>query len=169
MLLSTHFCSDPRIVELGNRDAYLFIRAFSYSSQWNLPTLKPTHLRFCGVNVKAAARFAELGLALLEEDGSLTWACDDLARFAHVTRRGELREGGYTYLIQAGDDGPVKIGSTYKRPDERLRALQTGSSEPLRLLKVLEGAHHERHLHARFAQFRTRGEWFDAQILDWFE
>lgn len=167
MLLNSNAWDDPRLVELTAREFALFIHAFTYSSRWNRATLTPRLLRHVGVTAKVAARFAHVGLALLEDDGSLTWACDEIARFGGGDRRESAARGaGYTYLIQAGKNGDVKIGSTHGSPTERLRALQTGSSEPLRLVKVLEGAHLEVELHALYAPFRTRGEWFQRQILD---
>jgi hypothetical protein len=64
----------------------------------------------------------------------------------------------YTYFIQAGADGPIKIGST-RNLVVRLRTLATIVPVPLRLLGVMRG-NHENHCHARLAAFRSHGEWF---------
>ena len=64
----------------------------------------------------------------------------------------------YTYFVQAGTDGPIKIGST-RNLVVRLRTLATLVPVPLQVLGVMKG-NHERHCHTRFAAFRTHGEWF---------
>lgn len=66
----------------------------------------------------------------------------------------------FVYFVQAGDDGPVKIGLA-KEPLRRVSSLQTGSPVPLRLRHVVPGDHAlERALHRRFAEARVAGEWF---------
>lgn len=68
----------------------------------------------------------------------------------------------YVYAIRAGEDGPVKIGTTINDPRRRLAELQTGAHEQLSLIwHYFGGLLAERHLHAMFADFRLRGEWFD--------
>lgn len=73
---------------------------------------------------------------------------------------------GWVYFIQhGGPEGAIKIGTTSGNPHARLRALQTGAPEPLRLLAAVPGdARLERELHAKFEALRTRegGEWFAA-------
>lgn len=66
------------------------------------------------------------------------------------------------YFIQADDPiNHIKIGFTDGDPAIRLRALQTGSSVPLRLLLSHPGTTaDEAALHARFAAARLSGEWF---------
>ncbi len=71
------------------------------------------------------------------------------------------------YLIQAGRDGPVKIGRG-RDPLRRLATLQSASPEHLRLIGVVSGgAVAERTLHDRFRSSRIRGEWFrlNAEML----
>jgi Meiotically up-regulated gene 113 len=64
------------------------------------------------------------------------------------------------YVIRIGDDGPCKIGSATD-PVRRLRHLQTGQPQRLRLLHVFRGgAEEEAALHRRFAAVRISGEWF---------
>jgi hypothetical protein len=64
------------------------------------------------------------------------------------------------YFIQSGDTGPVKIGFT-KDVRQRISALQTGHSAPLRLLHLFDGTEtDEAALHVRFAAHRLIGEWF---------
>jgi hypothetical protein len=64
------------------------------------------------------------------------------------------------YFIQAGDDGPVKIGLA-RDVWKRLSNLQTGVPTRLRLLGIIDGsAQKEKLLHRQFAAHRLRGEWF---------
>lgn len=72
---------------------------------------------------------------------------------------GEL---GSVYFIQAGEDGPVKIGWTGAAIAKRLGALQPGNWLDLRIIGSIpnqiidtEAAWHE-----RFAEHRIRSEWF---------
>lgn len=66
----------------------------------------------------------------------------------------------FAYAIQAGENGPVKIGLA-KNPRERLATLQTGNHEELRGLaawRVLPIE--EKLLHDEFRHAHIRGEWF---------
>ena len=65
----------------------------------------------------------------------------------------------YTYLVQACDGGPVKIGSS-DSPADRLRGLQTGN--PRDLMIALLTCIPEAELHRRYADRHIRGEWFYA-------
>lgn len=71
------------------------------------------------------------------------------------------------YFIQQGDDGPIKIGRTENLP-QRMRELQVGNPELLRLLGVIP---EEAELQALFGNLRVRGEWFkpESQILDFIQ
>lgn len=57
----------------------------------------------------------------------------------------------------------MKIGSTTKDPNVRLKSLQTGSPVRLRVIAVKRGIHHEHDLHELFAPHRLEGEWFSEQ------
>lgn len=72
----------------------------------------------------------------------------------------------FTYFIQRGDSGPIKIGKS-SCPRQRIRDLATASAEPLRLLAVIDGDH-EAELHAKHGEHRMCGEWFvpSAAVLD---
>lgn len=66
------------------------------------------------------------------------------------------------YFIQAGLDGPIKIGHS-RNVTKRLRKLQMSSPVQLRLIHVEPGGElRERELHEQFATARTHGEWFNA-------
>ena len=65
------------------------------------------------------------------------------------------------YVIGTPGSAIVKIGHAAS-PDERLRTLQTGNPALLAVLWSHEGdSELEGHLHATFADYRVRGEWFD--------
>lgn len=68
----------------------------------------------------------------------------------------------FVYFIQAGDDGPVKIGIAAD-PQKRLDEMQIGNHADLVLIAYRPGGlQMERELHARLASGRIRGEWFAA-------
>jgi hypothetical protein len=75
--------------------------------------------------------------------------------------------GGTVYYIRSGEDGPVKIGWTGGTVESRLRALQTGNSQQLRIVGLFPGhtQAEERQLHAQLSGFRLQGEWFEPQVL----
>lgn len=71
---------------------------------------------------------------------------------------------GWTYAIQEGDDGPVKVGRSTS-PLSRLSELQCGNPRPLRLVHAWPGVGHEDRLHRAHADLHVSGEWFAAAIL----
>ena len=70
------------------------------------------------------------------------------------------------YLIQMGDDGPVKIGIS-TNIKSRLNELQTGCPKKLKLIKILpfKTYEEEEELQQKFKKYRIRGEWFSKDIL----
>ncbi|MFJ3637556.1 GIY-YIG nuclease family protein [Streptomyces sp. NPDC090112] len=69
-----------------------------------------------------------------------------------------------TYLVGIEDSPLTKIGQTTGTLKARLAQLQTG--QPARLLPLLDvEGDYEAALHARFAGYRMRGEWFDLTPL----
>jgi hypothetical protein len=64
------------------------------------------------------------------------------------------------YVIQRGDNGPIKIGLS-ENPERRLKQLQTGNGEPLRLIAVIEGNRRlEQEIHSTLHNHQGIGEWF---------
>lgn len=64
------------------------------------------------------------------------------------------------YFIQAGENGPVKIGFA-SAMDKRFNCLQVGHYEKLHLIRSIAGTElHERWLHHHFRERLIRGEWF---------
>ena len=71
------------------------------------------------------------------------------------------------YLIR-GNNGKYKIGIS-KNPKERIRALQTGNSEQLKIIETYESENAgtiEFALHAQYSHVKKTGEWFDLSISD---
>ncbi len=66
----------------------------------------------------------------------------------------------WLYAIQAGEDGPVRIGTTLS-PSQRLKTLQAANAERLRPLALWRGTpDEERGWHQTFGALRLQGEWF---------
>ena len=64
------------------------------------------------------------------------------------------------YFIQAGADGPIKIGVA-RKPMDRVSQLQTAHYQELSLRRVIAGSHSaEEWLHQRFAARHIAREWF---------
>jgi hypothetical protein len=72
------------------------------------------------------------------------------------------------YMARAGDDGPVKIG-TSRDAQKRLRSLKGATHVPLSIIRLLDGNRKdERELHREFRHLHIQGEWFrfDPRMLD---
>lgn len=74
----------------------------------------------------------------------------------------------FLYVIGASDSGPVKLGIS-ANPDRRLRALQTGHPERLRVfhresVPPDKAPLFERLLHRDVGYLRTIGEWFNMTV-----
>lgn len=88
----------------------------------------------------------------------------------------ELAEQGYSqqgtsgppsilYVVQRGDDGPIKVGIT-RSIKKRLADLQNGNAERLYMLRVFTMSDVERIIHAELERVsRLEGEWFPADSL----
>jgi hypothetical protein len=67
---------------------------------------------------------------------------------------------GFIYFIQGKCGGAIKIGFSIK-PEERLKALQTGYPDTLLILSMVPGSEAtERAIHKELEAFRMNGEWF---------
>lgn len=68
------------------------------------------------------------------------------------------------YFIQKGESGPIKIGVS-SQVGARLKQLQTGHDELLRLVGLMKGGFfNESQIHSRFAPLRMCGEWFSPTL-----
>jgi len=66
------------------------------------------------------------------------------------------------YFIQAGENGPIKIGFTNGDGKTRMAQLQTGNNKKLKLLFIYTGGTvTEKELHWFHRYHRVRGEWFN--------
>src|SRR5689334_18091148 len=72
----------------------------------------------------------------------------DLAHFLRRNRQIAERKtrieqckaiGKKVYFIQAGENGPIKIGYTFKNVADRLAGIQTGNHEECKILGVIPG------------------------------
>ena len=82
---------------------------------------------------------------------------------ADILRERHARSSACTwlYFIQAGEDGPIKIG-TSDDPVRRMGRMQVDNAAPLRFVavcRVTRGA--EADVHDDLARHRIRGEWFE--------
>lgn len=67
---------------------------------------------------------------------------------------------GQIYFLR-NSRGHIKIGWTTQSPESRLSQIQTGDSEPVKIVGVMPGTEQqERAFHVRFAAYRMKGEWF---------
>ena len=89
---------------------------------------------------------------------------------ALTPRQGDVQHGNHLYLMQAGDDGPVKVGRA-NDPIRRMAVLQSGCAQRINLRAVLPGrGSEERAVHEAFRHLRLHGEWFTpaSAIFEWF-
>lgn len=69
---------------------------------------------------------------------------------------------GCVYFIRSEKTHAIKIGFTAGKIEDRLSALQTAHPYKLQVLATSRGnREYEKALHARFAQIRLEGEWFE--------
>ena len=79
---------------------------------------------------------------------------------AYGYERTTRRSPRTVYFIQQGTRGPIKIGVAVDIA-ARIKTLQTGCAEPLRVLATVPGSQQAEHaLHRQFADLRMEGEWF---------
>lgn len=85
----------------------------------------------------------------------------DAAESVEAEQRYVDKAQQHVYFIQSGDAGAIKIGIA-RNPEKRLRGLQTSHHEKLHIRVVTSGgAAQEQAYHARFAEHRLHGEWFE--------
>lgn len=73
------------------------------------------------------------------------------------------RRGTVVYFIHAEGTNKIKIGITTGDPERRMKALQTGSPVPLKLIGHIDESilgMSEMGLHKKFQSVRVHGEWF---------
>ena len=75
---------------------------------------------------------------------------------------------GYVYFVQGCCGGAIKIGYS-KEPERRLKELQTGYPDTLRILVLVPGTEKtEKYYQRKFEVHRLNGEWFrpEPEVLD---
>ena len=69
------------------------------------------------------------------------------------------------YVVQRGDSGPIKVGIS-RNLKSRVKQLQGGNAERLRVVRVYKMADVEKAIHAHLEKSgRLNGEWFPAELL----
>lgn len=76
-----------------------------------------------------------------------------------------MKENVTVYIISNGQN--IKIGKT-KDLKTRIKTLQTGNSEKLRILYLLENvpSHMEKTMHDICKLYKLEGEWFKAEAIN---
>jgi predicted DNA-binding transcriptional regulator AlpA len=65
------------------------------------------------------------------------------------------------YFAQSGKNGPIKIGVS-DHPTKRIAELNTGSSDPIKILGMRKGSHQDEvFFHKLFKDYHLNGEWFE--------
>ena len=85
-------------------------------------------------------------------------------RVEHLRRDAEKGILGTIYFIEAGTNGPIKIGYTvHGKLNSRIKSLQCGNHEKLRVLGVMRGKTQadEHDLHDQFGHCHRHLEWFN--------
>lgn len=92
------------------------------------------------------------------------WGCETLEEYeqTHSIAVEAIEDtNGDVYIVQAGRDGPIKIGYSTQF-EKRWSGLQTASPIRLYLLaRIRGGKDKEEELHIAFGEYRRRGEWFN--------
>lgn len=85
--------------------------------------------------------------------------------WSSITGIEHMLGGVYVYAILAPT--AIKIGRTSSHPHERLRTLQTGCPDTLKLLAYTTHTT-ERQMHRKLRRFHIRGEWYRIcpEVLD---
>lgn len=72
-----------------------------------------------------------------------------------------VNEKSYIYFIQGETTHFIKIGKTYGSVENRIKQLQTGSPDILKVIGLtFEPESSEDSLHEKFKCYRAHGEWF---------
>ena len=103
-----------------------------------------------------------------EREGARRWQHehrDHLRQLARISRA-QWNDGiSRVYFVLSVELGRIKIGFSARRPEYRVKTMQTGSADELRLLGWIPGAQvDETRLHDRFRSLRVTREWFRAEL-----
>jgi hypothetical protein len=71
----------------------------------------------------------------------------------------------YLYFIQSDRTGMIKIGRS-KDPNKRLKQLQTGNANKLKLISSFKGmGWREKLIHEKLNRWSEEGEWFNCRCV----
>ena len=78
---------------------------------------------------------------------------------------GRKQDNDELYIIQSDLTGMIKIGRS-RHPQKRLKQLQTGNPNKLKLIKSFKSqGWREGLIHERLKDFRLEGEWFNYDCV----
>jgi hypothetical protein len=166
--ISTHLLNSYELFKLTPSEFRVLITVATNLALWTEPACSEDVLKRWGVTKLRRRKMLQLGLLKRRKDGRYEVGID-LVRHRPLkdnVRIARTPGGGYTYVIQSGDSGPVKIGQTMADPQQRLSTLQTAHFDRLYLRALYDGAHRERELHELFQRYRMNGEWFKPEVLE---
>lgn len=94
--------------------------------------------------------------AFAQADARAEFSQDEINRLVQES------QGHVIYFAQAGEGGPIKIGTTrHDRLKSRLSVIQSGNPYPIKLLSTSPGSYEvEKAPHGLFSHLRMHGEWF---------
>lgn len=98
-------------------------------------------------------------------------SCEAVPSSKWGTQQSRWVHGWTVYVVQEGDDGPLKIGSAC-HPLRRLSGLQAGNCRKLRLVEIYNFGEQaaarraETALHIAFGNRRIDREWFDLTVAE---
>jgi hypothetical protein len=142
-----------------------FINMTMYAAAATHPVNDYAISRAFGLRATAYAKLRREALEVVAANLTKMHKAEAESRVARLTR--DTTSDGFVYFVQATSRvGPIKIGKA-EEPLSRLAELQQGSPIELCILATTAGGLKlERALHARFAEFRIHGEWFQpAPVL----
>jgi hypothetical protein len=123
--------------------------------KWSWPKNDPRWIEYW--DRKNEEKKAELIRKEIEEQEICN--CDNLTR---------KKFKGFIYFFQGQSGGAIKIGYS-SSPEKRLKELQTGYPDALKILLMIPGDEKtERIIHRQLKEFRLKGEWFkpDRYVVD---
>lgn len=109
----------------------------------------------------------------IREEARGMWLAFDCKHSGLAPRCSGSVAPGYTYAIQAGEDGLIKIGHSRVSEEcrlvfQRLADVQSMSPVKLRVVALMEGVHIEGWLHEKLKRHRLHCEWFAPCVINWF-
>jgi Meiotically up-regulated gene 113 len=125
----------------------------------------PGGVFFANYREKATGRNITRSLKTVDLDEAKILVGHLLEQQKAATPTGSVIGETVLYVIQRGDNGPIKVGIS-RRLKQRVSQLQNGSAEKLKILRVYKMADVEKAVHAELERkSRLENEWFPAELL----